>query len=352
MVNTLSHFGIGLLIASLAKLEGRQKKLVLFLAILPDLDFISSIVFRLIDGRLDHQMHNLLFYLLEHREFMHSFLFIFLVLLAVHYYERNVKFTLVSGAAIFSHFYLDYATSWKMRPFFPFDTSSSIMGSMDFFDPVVTIISFIPIYLLLHDRYKESKKDDKKTRDLFNANKKYPIQNRIKLNQFMIIILVLWCVLTPVSKSLLINHISEMEGTDISYQNSYPKSFGTFVSAYSYNQTHYKIMESGYVSGMKKTMFIPKITGDENKNDFYVQRAKELYATSLPGEIDYPVYNVSSNENFITVSLSDARNPYTLYWAYFKTDYIFVFDRHSDDYSPYIRRQMDKEEPLAKNWFE
>ncbi|WP_406662100.1 metal-dependent hydrolase [Methanolobus sp. ZRKC3] len=352
MVNTLSHLGIGLLIASFAGLEGRQKKIVAFFAILPDLDFLATALFTLIDGRLTHQMHNLLFYFLGHREFMHSILFTLLVILGLWYYQRDRKLTLVAGAAIFLHLYLDYATSWKMRPLFPLDTGSSIMGSIFFFDPVVTIISFIPIYFLLLDQLRKKRKNgnlrNEVKKELNDAG-----QKRVKLNKALLIVFVLWCVLTPFSKALLVNHISEIEGHDISYQNSYPISPGVFLSAYSYNQTHYKILESNYWSGIEQAIFIPKVVTDGSGEDSpYVQRAKRLYDASLPKEIDYVVYNVSTNENNVTVTLSDARTSYVRYWAYFKTDYIFVFNRDNEDYSPYIRRQMGNEELVAKNWFE
>jgi inner membrane protein len=351
LVNTLSHLGIGLLLASFAGLEGRQKKIVIFLAILPDLDFIGSMMFWLINGSLDHQMHNLLFYLLEHREFMHSILFIFLTILAVYYYERNRKFTLIAGMAIFSHFYLDYATSWKMRPFFPLDSTSSIMGSMDFFDPVVTVISFVPIFFVLWDKFGRKSKEKENISRPFE--KKYNRQSRTKLNNIMIMILVLWCILTPLSKAILVNHISEIEGHDISYQNSYPRSTGIFVSAYTYNQTHYKILESSYFSGIKQSAFIPKIKGNEDGNaSVYVRRAKELYDTSLPREIDYPVYNVSTNDSSVTVTINDARISYINYWAYFKTDYTFIFNKNNEEYTAYIQRQMGKKELAARNYFE
>jgi len=356
MVNTLSHFGIGLLIASLAGLEGRRKKIILLLAILPDFDFITSLLFKLIDGSLDHQMHNSLFYLLEHREFMHSFLFIFLAILTIHYYEKNLKFTSIAAISIFSHFYLDYATSWKMRPFFPFNNISSIMGSISFFDPIVTAISFIPICFVLLNKYREGKKDKENEKAEPNTRlkkiKKYSIQNRAGIYRSLAIVLVLWCILTPLSKSLLVEHISETEGNVISYQNSYPISTGKFVSAYSYNQTHYKIMEFTYLSGIKRYMFIPKIsTGQDEDFQHYRESSEKLYRSSLPREIDYPVYNVSGNAKFITVSLTDARTPYTPYWAYFKSNYVFIFNRDNDDYTAYVKRQTEEEMRLPNNYF-
>lgn len=349
MVNTLSHLGIGLLIASFAGLEGRQKKIVVFLAILPDLDFIFNAIYTLINGSLSHQLHNMLFYLMGHREFMHSILFILLIVFAVWYHERDRKLTLVAGVAIFSHFYLDYATSWKIRPLFPFSTESSIMGSIDFFDPVITVVSFIPIYFLLLSRLKENGK----FRNMFENKLNYSVPNQMKLNRSLVLIFVFWCILTPFSKGLLVDHVSQIEEHDISYEDSYPISPGSFLSSYSYNQTHYKTLEFNYWSGIEQSMFIPKIIVDGNTDElFYVQRAKGLYDTSLPKEIDYLVYNVSTDEDNVIVILSDARNPYVMSWAYFKTEYTFVFSRSGDEYTAYIKKQMGETERLPMNWFE
>ena len=349
MVNILSHLGIGLLIASFAGLEGRQKKIVVFLAILPDLDLIFNAIFTLINGSLTHQMHNMLFYLMGHREFTHSIMFILLIIFAVWYYERDGKFTLVAGASIFSHFYLDYATSWKVRPLFPFSTESSIMGSINFFDPVITVVSLIPIYFLLINRLK----GNGKFRNMFENKNSYSLSSQTKLNRALVLIFIIWCVLTPFSKALLVDHVSQIEEHEISYQDSYPISPGSFLSSYSYNQTHYKTLEFNYWSGIEQSMFIPKIIVDDNTDEsFYVQRAKGLYDSSLPREIDYLVYNVSTDENNVIVTLSDARNPYVMSWAYFKTEYTFVFSRNSDEYTAYIKRQMGETERLPMNWFE
>ena len=228
MVNTLSHLGIGLLVASLRGLEGRQRKLVVFLSALPDLDFIANAVFFTINGTLDHQLRNQLFLLLGHREFMHSFLFMLIIISIVWVHKHNMKLTIAGYASILSHFYLDYITSWKMRPLYPFSTESSILGSVDFFDPVITIISFIPIYFL----FVRLAGNNGKTRKYFRRSQFFLESKEVALNRMLILILVMWFALTPVSKALLVDHISVNEGYDISYGDSYPKSFARFISAY------------------------------------------------------------------------------------------------------------------------
>jgi len=45
MVNTLSHLGVGLLIALALGFKGKKRNVVAFLSILPDLDFIPYTLF-------------------------------------------------------------------------------------------------------------------------------------------------------------------------------------------------------------------------------------------------------------------------------------------------------------------
>ncbi|WP_269851275.1 metal-dependent hydrolase [Methanosarcina horonobensis] len=49
---------------------------------------------------------------------MHSILFILLVTLFIWLRTKDRLFTAAGFAAILSHSYLDYATSWKMRPLY------------------------------------------------------------------------------------------------------------------------------------------------------------------------------------------------------------------------------------------
>ncbi|MCG8513960.1 MAG: metal-dependent hydrolase, partial [Halanaerobiales bacterium] len=293
MVNTLSHLGVGILIATVAGLEGRQKKIVAFLAILPDLDFFTDALLVLIGGSFSHQTYVQLYYLMGHREFIHSPLFILLITFIIWIYGRDIKFAAAGFAALFSHFYLDYATTWKMRPLYPFSVESSIIGAFDSFDPVVMFVSLVPIYFLVAEILKRKGV----IRKIPGGQLESTPDKTIRVDRILLIVLILWCVITPVSKGFLVNHVSDIEGYDISYQNSYPNFFGTFLSAYPYNQTHYKVLEMNYWTGIEKSMFVPFISGDDNSDSLeYVQLATELYNSAPFQEIDYIVYNVSSNE--------------------------------------------------------
>ncbi|MFY9340337.1 MAG: metal-dependent hydrolase [Methanosarcina flavescens] len=351
MVNTLSHLGIGFLIALALGFKGKKRNEVAFMSILPDLDFIPYAVFTLIAGNISHEARNQLFYLLGHREFMHSILFILLVTLLIWLKTKDRLFTLAGLAAILSHVYVDYATSWKMRPFYPFSTETSTLGAFHFFDPLANLIPLLPIFILLVSYLKSRGKWSGK----FENFCAFFTKNRSKFYTTLAVALVIWLVaVLPAAKLFLVNYISGAEGAKISYQNTYPSSFGKFITAYPYNATHYKIMEVSYWSGIERSDYIEKInvTGDVPDAAAYAERAGKLYSTALPQEIDYPIYSVSEENGSVTVTLSDARNPYVKYWAYFKKVYRFVFDRESGEYVAYASdRQGEREERLEENWF-
>lgn len=350
MVNTLSHLGIGLLIALALGFKGKKRNTLGFLAILPDLDFIPYILFALISGSVSHEARNQLFYLLGHREFLHSILFILLVTLFIWLKTKDRLFTAAGFAAIFSHVYLDYATSWKMRPLYPFSTGTSTLGAVYFFDPLANLLPLLPVFVLLAAYVKGHGKWNGK----FNNFCAFVTKNRSKLYPALLIVLVIWLLaVLPAAKLFLVNYISGAEGAKISYQDTYPSSFGKFLAAYPYNSTHYKIMEVSYWSGIEKSDYIEKInvTGAVPDTSAYIERAGKLYSTAVPQEIDYPVYSVSEENGSVTVTLSDARDQYVKYWAYFKTVYRFVFDTESGEYVAYAREQGRREERLEENWF-
>jgi len=134
MVNTLSHLGIGFLIALALGFRGKKRIFWHFWQSLSDMDFIPYAVFALIDGSITHEASKPAFLPARHREFMHSILFILFVTLLIWLKTKDRLFTAAGFAAIFSHIYLDYTTSWKMRPLYPFSTDASIMGAVYFFD--------------------------------------------------------------------------------------------------------------------------------------------------------------------------------------------------------------------------
>ncbi|MCC4771369.1 metal-dependent hydrolase [Methanosarcina sp. DH2] len=349
MVNTLSHLGIGLLIALALGFKGKKRGTLAFLSIFPDLDFIPYILFALASDSVSHETRNQLFYLLGHREFMHSILFILLVTLFIWIKTKDRRFTAAGFAAIFSHSYLDYATSWKMRPLYPFSTESSIMGAVYFFDPLANLLPLLPLFIVLIGYAKSKGKWNGK----FNNFCTFVTNNRRSLYRTLAVVLVVWLTVLPVAKFFLVNHISEAEGTKISYQGTYPVSFGKFLAAYPYNDTHYKIMEVSYLSGIERSDYIEKVnsTGGAPDASAYAERAGELYSTAVPQEIDYPVYSVSEDNGSVTVLLSDARNSYVERWAYFRTVYRFVFDKESGEYKAYASEQEGRERKLEENYF-
>ena len=351
MVNTLSHLGIGFLITLALSFKGKKRNTVAFLSILPDLDFIPYILFAIFSGSVSHETRNQLFYLLGHREFMHSILFILLVTLFIWLKTKDRRFTAAGFAAIFSHVYLDYATSWKMRPLYPFSTETSIMGAVYFFDPLANLLPLLPLFIVFAGYMKSRGRWNGK----FNNFCTFVTNNRHSLYRTLVVVLLVWLTVLPVAKLFLVNQISEAEGMRISYQGTYPVSPGRFLAAYEYNNTHFKIMEISYLSGVERSDFIEKVnsTGSVPDASACAERAGKLYSTALPQEIDYPVYSVSENEDngSVTVLLSDARNPYVENWAYFRTVYRFVFDEESGEYEAYASEQEERERKLEENYF-
>ena len=348
MVNSLSHAGIGLLIVLFIGLRGRESKLAVLFSLLPDLDFIPYVLFILLEKYLSYEMRNSLFYLMGHREFMHSILFIILAVLFLHIIERNLRLTIACFLAIISHVYLDYATSWKMRPFFPLLKESSTLGAFDFFDPVVTVISLIPLFILLLQYQRNNGKWAKID----------PTHRSLQQHKRVIIVsitclFVLWCALTPLTKLMLVEHVSATEDHDVSYQNMAPVSFGKFLGAYSFNETHYKIFETTYWNGVYRSDLVPKrsYANITVMNSRYISKAAALYNSSLPQEIDYPVYNITENSTTATVVISDARSVYVKYWAYFKVESIFVFDKENSTYTAFTRDQRNSKRSVSLNRF-
>ncbi|WP_269851306.1 hypothetical protein [Methanosarcina horonobensis] len=224
------------------------------------------------------------------------------------------------------------------------------MGAVYFFDPLANLLPLLPVFIVFVGYLKSRGKWNGK----FNNFCTFVTNNRRSLYRTLVVVLLVWLTVLPVAKFFLVNQISEAEGTKISYQGTYPVSPVRFLAAYQYNDTHYKIMEISYLSGIKRSDFIEKVnsTGGVPDASAYAEGAGELYSTALPQEIDYPVYWVSEDNGSVTVLLSDARNSYVERWAYFRTVYRFVFDKESGEYEAYASEQEGREKRLDENYFE
>ncbi|WP_269851277.1 hypothetical protein [Methanosarcina horonobensis] len=188
----------------------------------------------------------------------------------------------------------------------------------------------------------------------FNGFHNFVIRNEGKFYASFIVVLLIWTTMFPVAKIFLIDRISRAEGTEISYNDTYPISFGKFLAVYPISDARYKLLEVSYWSGVQKSFYVDKITvtGDVPDTSAYAERTGELYTNSVPQAIDYPVYSVSEKDGTVTVILSDARNPYVKNWPYFDTVYRFVFDRGSGEYEVYESHYGREEKKLDKNYFE
>ena len=56
----------------------------------------------------------------------------------------------------------------------------------------------------------------------------------------------------PVAKIFLIDRISRTEGTEISYNDTYPISTGKFLAAYPADDSRYKLLEISYWAGVER----------------------------------------------------------------------------------------------------
>ena len=349
MVNTISHLGVGILIALALGLKGNKFKIAALLSALPDVDFIPYSIFISASNSLSHETRNQLYYLCWHREFTHSLLFVFLITLLLWFATKDWLFTVGGFESILSHVYLDYLTTWKMHPLYPFSMNSSIIGAVYFFDPLLNLLPLIPLVIVIVGYLK------KRGRLKGELNSFWTFISGVddKLYASLICILLIWMVFSPVSKALLVKQISGDEAAEISYQNTYPESMDNFITAYSFNSTHYKVLEISYLTGIKRSEYVEKISvkGIIPDASTYIERARRLYQNSVIHEIDYPVYSVSEKNGCVTVTLSDARNPYFEDWAYFKSFYKFVFDTKDENYKVNASVQGDPEEELSRNWF-
>jgi len=354
MVNTISHLGIGLLIALAFGLKGKGRWTVMLLSILPDLDYLTYSAFTLLSGSLSHEARNQLFYLLGHREFSHSIFFGLMVMLLVWLKTKNKRFTAAAFAAISSHIFLDYTTSAKMRILYPLVTDASVLRSTYSFDPLVNILPLLPLILLAAEYLKSRGKWNGKWNGEFDNFSSLANPKGKKFYASVLVVLLVWVMLFPAAKVFLIDHISRAEGTEVSYRDTYPISPTRFLAAYSYDDAQYKLMEVSYVSGTENSFYVEKVSvkGDVSDASAYVERTAKLYDTSPTQEIDYPVYTVSEENGKVTVLLSDARSPYVKEWPYFGVVYRFVFDRESGEYEAYLSKYGRKEVKLDRNRFE
>jgi inner membrane protein len=223
------------------------------------------------------------------------------------------------------------------------------MGAVYFFDPLLNLLPLLPLFIVIMGNLRNRGR----LKGGLNSFWTSISGMEDKLYASLIFVLLIWLILMPVSKAFLINHISGVEDTEISYQNTYPESMNEFITAYSFNSTHYKVLEVSYLSGIKRSEYVEKISVNGNIHDAstYVERAKRLYQKGVLQEIDYPVYSVSENNGSVIVTMSDARNPYFEDWAYFKSFYEFVFETKNENYKVYASVQGGQEEELNQNWF-
>lgn len=153
MVNTLSHLGVGLLLSYALGLKGRKRLVLLFLSLLPDLDYFTYSIFTLISGSVSHEARNQLFYLLTTGVYTLDF-FAFLVALLIWFSTKDRRYTFGGLQAVFLHILLDYTTSAKMRPFYPFSAEESALRAIYPFDPILNLLPLLPLFIVASEFVK------------------------------------------------------------------------------------------------------------------------------------------------------------------------------------------------------
>src|SRR5665811_140151 len=85
-----------------------------------------------------------------------------------------------------------------MRPLYPFNTDTSIMGAVYFFDPLANILPLLPMFILLVGYMKSRGKWNGK----FNKFCTFVTNNRSRLYTVLLVVLLVWLTVAANSKNL------------------------------------------------------------------------------------------------------------------------------------------------------
>jgi len=358
MVTAITHFAAGILIAWVFGFKGKKKWGIGILAALPDIDMVTDLLFKIIDNGfyLEHDTRNLLYYILGHRELLHSWLAIIIMTVIIAIWKKDRRYTFAGFLALFSHFLLDFGTTWMTRPFWPFNDYFATLGVMDWLDPVTTLVSFIVLYLFFVEKVAEREKWKGK----FLRTQAFLRKRGKRAARITFVILCSYCLaVTPAAKLILVaTMVDEPGGISYkTYKNAHPYFFGTYVGAYEHNDTHFYAFKISWWSGMVKSKYVQKVTSEDDisNGSYYIDRARELYDGKVPEEIVYFTYSLTGNSTHVNVTISDARNSVVNFRAmfFFGPIYTFSFDKQTDVFSGYIDQPykggVDKAD---NNWFE
>jgi len=352
---------MGLIIATAFGYRGKKRWIIGIISMAPDLDVATGIIFSILDHAFGFELaaHNQLFLLLAHREFGHSLLMFAVYVLIIALIWRDRRFTTASGLTLLSHFLMDYLTTWKMRPFYPFTAESSTLGVMNFFDPVITAITIFVIPMVVIDEVKSRgrwKRRFNRLEDIWKGKGK-------KITVWALIGMLVYTGVHIGAKGILVNELEQRYDAEISYSDSYPILPYVYVSAYSLNSTHYRVIRSSVLTGRSESVLVPKYrlhNFSEEEVAPYVGRVMELYLNSLPGEIDHPVirfreiadWSSTPGLDNVTIDLFDARIVISNITAYYHVQYRFEFLGSVDEFRVSIKEDGSDWIRLPNRWFE
>ncbi len=336
MVNAISHFGLGLLIASAAGYTDRRRKWIIgIMALLPDLDAITTILFIFLDSRnvINSENYRLFYILLMHRELSHSLIFIIVPTLVLWLKEKkDLKIAGFGALAMGSHIFIDSATWWGMRNLWPLSSNGSSLGIVDYNDPVVNLTTLLIVLIFLitgSDKLKE----------LIPKISGYLQKNEDRIAGRFLAALTLWLLIACVLKAAMIYHVEREEGVDIQFLNTGGQAgIGRAFTAYDHNETHFRVLEISYWGGVEKGKYVAKynhtlsqdnFTLENSSRDHYVNRTLHLYGNSLVRELEFIVVTIEENDTILEITLSDAREEVIGGGqAWFSARYRFVFDKN------------------------
>jgi inner membrane protein len=352
---------MGLIIATAFGYRGKKRWIIGFISMVPDLDVVTGILLSILDHTfgLDITTHNQLFLLLAHREFSHSILMFAFYILIIAMISKDRRFTGASSLTLLSHFLMDYLTTWKMRPFYPFTADSSTLGVMNFFDPVITSITIFVIPLVIIDEVKSRGRWKRR----FNGLEAFWRKKGKRLMIWVLLGMVVYSGLHIGAKRVLVNALENEYEAEISFADSYPIVPYVYVSAFSVNSTHYKVIMTSLLTGKSESILVQKYRLNhfsEEEVAPYAARAMELYTNSLPGEIDYPVIRFREIKDWagtpqldnVTIDLFDARIVISNITAYYNVQYRFEFRGSTDEFRVFIKEDNLEWSRAPNRWFE
>jgi inner membrane protein len=338
------HYALGLLIARLLGYKGKRSFKLGIFAIIADLDIATVLLMELLllFVKIDHETYLWFTYLFGHREFLHSILFAFIVTGIATAYVRRWKYGAGVGLMMLSHIILDCATTWGIRVFFPFSLAKCAFNTIAFFDPVfnigsvIIIAGFVLYQVLKWERFKKRYGEKLK-----NFRQAFP-----KIVRYTFVFLCVYLLLLGLAKGIALH--SRGDWDDLEFVEAVPNGFYQYVYCVDYNETHWKVVDYGMLSGNEDILYIEKIqisVDDASEIEAMnltvsrvVDRCEELAKGDHNQIMKYFTYKIKvDGDGVIEVNVFDARREGASTRITQSTGFIFEFrDGDLRDFKAYL----------------